>query len=398
MEIRQSVLCQIASDENRVFSVDIGSLIRRLVLFDRVVIKSSRLREIPVLVRTFGKGGFDQLLKLGIVRFCCEFTVVVTDVHMGGTRTIPLDHFSFGIADLKDREEKLRQGLVGLQGVPGLKNDQRLAIEEAVWSSLVRPPTTFGADLLNQIDADLRKNSSALKASIIEQVTKERPNADPSRIQTEIQVEETQTRVFHIRNTISRNFGLSSEQTHDLLQRAVTGVASLNHRIAEMSAYSSITGFLQTEAPLLFGKLAGIVAPLNPNVAEEQFKRVLDLADVPDFKSGQRVDVEKLLAIRESSECRDFRGWLSTIEGVSDEDVQTMVRGVKNKLASLAGSTSGKAVRLAITTGLGLIPGFGALAGLAGGSVDSFLVDRVLPRSGVFAFLAESYPSLFVSA
>ena len=326
-------------------------------------------------------------------------------VHGGGNgRTYgrnsdnPSDHFSFGIADLKDREEKLRQGLVGLQGVPGLKNDQRLAIEEAVWSSLVRPPTTFGADLLNQIDADLRKNSSALKASIIEQVTKERPNADPSRIQTEIQVEETQTRVFHIRNTISRNFGLSSEQTHDLLQRAVTGVASLNHRIAEMSAYSSITGFLQTEAPLLFGKLAGIVAPLNPNVAEEQFKRVLDLADVPDFKSGQRVDVEKLLAIRESSECRDFRGWLSTIEGVSDEDVQTMVRGVKNKLASLAGSTSGKAVRLAITTGLGLIPGFGALAGLAGGSVDSFLVDRVLPRSGVFAFLAESYPSLFVSA
>ena len=164
-----------------------------------------------------------------------------------------------------------------------------------------------------------------------------------------------------------------------------------------MAAYSAITGFLESEASLLFGKVAGIIAPLNPSIPEMQFKRVIELVDIPDFKLGQRIDVEKLMAIRESAECRDFRAWLSTLENVSDGDIRNMVTGVRNKLSSLADSTTGKAIRLAVTTGIGLIPGYGTLIGLTAGAIDSFLVDRIFPRSGILAFLAEQYPSLFVS-
>jgi hypothetical protein len=64
-------------------------------------------------------------------------------------------------------------------------------------------------------------------------------------------------------------------------------------------------------------------------------------------------------------------------------------------MAVLAGSTGGKFVRLATTTGIGLIPGVGLAAGIAASAIDSFLVDRVLPKSGVVAFLTETYPSLF---
>ena len=71
---------------------------------------------------------------------------------------------------------------------------------------------------------------------------------------------------------------------------------------------------------------------------------------------------------------------------------------IRNKLASLTSSTCGKAVRLAACTGLGLIPGYGTLLGMAAGAIDYFLVDRVLPRSGILAFLEDSYPSLFVSS
>ena len=210
-------------------------------------------------------------------------------------------------------------------------------------------------------------------------------------------MDEPRERVFHIKTGIAKDFGLSPEQAHLLLQRSVTAVVNLNHRLAEMEAYSALTGFLESEAPLLFGKLAGIISPQNPTPAEEQFKRVIEVAEVPDFKPGQKIDVEKLMKIRDSAECRDFRRWLSTAEDISDDEIRAQAGGMRNKLASLTGSSGGKAFRLAATTLIGNIPVAGLVLGPAAGAVDSFLVDRVLPKSGIFAFLTDMYPSLFSS-
>lgn len=398
MDIRQAVLGEIAiRSDQELASVDLGALIRRLILFDRVVVKSFRLRELPILVRTFGKAGVQELLGSGALKLCCEFTTIITDIHRNGVRSEPLEHFTFGIATAADRDGDLRKELVRLQSVPGLKNNERSAIEEAVWSSLVRPPETFGADLLRQIDTDLRTNTPVLRAAILDQLGKNLNQADLASRQFEINVEEPRERVFHIKNGIAKGFGKSPEETHHLLQRSVTAVVNLEHRLSEMAAYSALTGFRETEVPLLFGKLAGIISPLNPMLGEEQFERVIEVADVPDFKPGQKVDVEKLLKIRESAECRDFRRWLSTAADISDSEIRAQASGVRNKLGSLASSSGGKAVRLAVTTLIGNIPALGLALGPASGAVDSFLVDRVLPRSGVFAFLTKMYPSLFVS-
>lgn len=399
MDVRQTVLGEIAIRSGwEVVSIDVGALIRRLILFDGVIVRSFRLRELPLLVRTFGKTGVPELVQSGVLKFCCEFTTVITDVHRNGIRSIPAEHFSFGIATAADRDGILRKELLGLQSVTGLKNNERDAIEEAIWGSLVRPPETFGPDLLQQIDTDLRTNSPSLKAGILEQLQQGFKHHDFARKIPEITVEEPQERTFHIKTTIPQDFGLSPEKTHLLLHRSITAVANLNQRLGEMVAYSALTGFLESEAPLLFGKIAGILAPQNPKIAEEQFKRVIDIADVPDFKPSQKVDVEKLMKIRESEECRDFRAWLSTAQDLSDIEIRKVTGGMKNQLSSLAGSTTGKTVRLAATTLIGLIPGAGLVLGPTAGAIDSFLLDRILPRSGIVAFLADIYPSLFVSA
>lgn len=291
----------------------------------------------------------------------------------------------------------LRKELLRLQSVTGLKNNERNTIEEAVWRSLVRPPETFGTDLLRQVDVDLRTNSPALRAGILDQLSAGSRQVGLASSPLEIQVDEPRERVFHIKTGIVKDFGLSPEETHLLLQRSVTAVVNLNLRLAEMEAYSALTGFLENEAPLLFGKLAGIISPQNPTPAEEQFKRIIEVAEVPDFKPGQKIDVEKLMKIRDSAECRDFRRWLFTAEDISDDEIRAQAGGMRNKLASLTGSSGGKVVRLAATTLIGNIPVAGLLLGPAAGAVDSFLVDRVLPQSGIFAFLTDQYPSLFSS-
>jgi hypothetical protein len=139
------------------------------------------------------------------------------------------------------------------------------------------------------------------------------------------------------------------------------------------------------------------MASQNPDAAEGQFKRTLEIADVPDFEPNQRVDIDRLLRVRESDECRAFRDWLSKAGDLSDAQIRDLTQGIKNKLSSLAQSKGGKAVRFMATTGLGLIPVAGFALGPALSFVDSFLVDRALKESAVLVFLSDSYPSLFRS-
>jgi hypothetical protein len=398
MNVRQSVLGEVAVRSGQhLSSVDVGALIRRLILFDRVIVKSFRLREVPVLVRVFGKAGFSQLLESGLLQFSCEFTSLIIDISRGGVRHVPLNHFSFGTADAADRDGTLKAELRCLQSISGLKNPERASLEEVIWKSVVRPPTTYAKDLLQQIDHDLRTNTPALKAAVIEQLRAVQ-TPDLTVADIPIEVEETSNRIFHVKNTLAETFEFSPENAHLVLQKAISAVANLDHRLADMQAYSAITGFLDSESPLLFGKLAGIIAPLNPKLVEKQFERVVELASIPDFKSGQSIDVEKLIQVRESVECREFRAWLTTLDVATDAEITGMVASIKSKMASLANSISGKLVRLAATTGIGLIPVVGPIAGAVAGVVDSFLVEKVLPQSGVVAFLTETYPSLFISA
>jgi len=395
MNIRQCVLGEIAiRDGAQVLSVDLGILLPRLLFFDTVIVKSVRLREIPYLVRTFGKTGFLHLLSSGVLKISSEFTAIVTDIAKNGVRALPLSHFSFGVASIPNREVILRSELRSLQGIPGLKNAERAAMEETILTGLVRPAPDHGAQIQAQIESDLRNNTPALKAAIAEQL---KINASKSRGALEVRVEETQARVFHVVTNLTDNFGMSDQEGHDILQRSIGAVANLDQRLAEMEAYSAITGFADAEAPLLFGKLAGIIAPQNPKTIEEQFARVVTIADLPDFVTGKRIDVDRLLKARESAQCREFRAWLSKLEGASDAQIVEMVGGVRNEVASMIRSGAGKTLRFALTTAMGLIPGAGVVLGPAMGAVDSFLVERMFPSSGVFAFLAKTYPSLFLS-
>ncbi len=72
---------------------------------------------------------------------------------------------------------------------------------------MIRPPKTFGSDLLKQIDADLRANSPSLRAGILDQLRKEVRNPNVASADFQVSVEEPQERVFHINTTIPQVFG-----------------------------------------------------------------------------------------------------------------------------------------------------------------------------------------------
>src|SRR5579863_2661449 len=121
MDIRQSIFGEIATNsDGQVSGIQLGALIRRLLLFERVVVRSIGLREIPFLIRAFGKSGFLQLLNSGLLNVSCESLYIVTPKSRNGVPAVPLCHFTFGRSEMTDREEWLRKELRCLQAVTGL--------------------------------------------------------------------------------------------------------------------------------------------------------------------------------------------------------------------------------------------------------------------------------------
>lgn len=393
MEVRQSVLSEIAiRSANGVTGVDFDALVRRLLLFDRVVIRSAGLREVPFLARSFGKEGLVRLQESGLLQISCEFVMAIVDLARNGVRELPLGQFTFGMGELAEREKVLRRGLAGLQGVPGLKNADRVALEDSVLNNLIRPPSGYKEQLQLQIEADMRGNTPALRAGIETQL---KLKIGPSAPNFKIDVVEVAPRVFRIDTNLSELLGIDAKGVHDLLQPSVSAVANLNHRIADMAAYSAITEFAESEASLLFGKFAGIISPQNPGPVEKQFARVIALADFPTLSPGTRIDVDALLEARDSTEWRDFRNWLTSIDKASDDEIRNVISSARSKVGSILSSGPGRTVRFGVTSVLGLIPGANVTLGIGASAIDTFLVDRLFPTSGVCAFLNQTYPSLF---
>ena len=63
--------------------------------------------------------------------------MAIVDLARNGVRELPLGQFTFGMGELAEREKVLRRGLAGLQGVPGLKNADRVALEDSVLNNLI---------------------------------------------------------------------------------------------------------------------------------------------------------------------------------------------------------------------------------------------------------------------
>lgn len=382
------------SSDGQVIGIDIATLVQRLLLFDSVVVKSCRLVEIPEFIRSFGKEGFLQLLNAGVLKISCEWIQIAGDPVHNGVREVPLSHFTFGLVDAANREADLRSQLRPLQGIPGLKNVERDAMEETIIKGLIRPSQDYGTQLLSQFESDLRNNSPALVAAIKEQLKLQLGAVECS---FDAYIEETGERIFHVKNNLSAIFGISERKIHEILNPSIFAVARLNQRLADMAAYSALSGFAESEAPLLFGKLAGLIAPHNPRLLEEEFGRIIRIANLPTVLKNSKINVDALMDARDSVECREFRSWLSNLHSVSDADIEKLVSGVRNRVASIIHSGPVKVFRFAATNAIGLIPGVGPIAGAVAGGLDSFLVDRLLPVSNAFAFLTKTYPSLFNS-
>jgi hypothetical protein len=373
-----------------VTGIDLAQLLSRLLFFDEVIVSSMRMQELPFLIRAFGPDGLEELLNRGILRFSADSVSVITDLHRNGKRELPLFQFSQALVDVADRGKLISEGLQCLLQVPGLSNQRRMALSDLLLEKVLRPGPNYGADLLTQVRTDLRGNVQLVKAILV----KEHPELTGSFDGLQVSLEEIQPGVQRFGTNLQKLLGVTAEREQKMLATTVLTVSKINQSLANMHEYNAISLFEDGDAPLLFGKIAGVIAPYNPKIEETAFLRVLEIIGIPEFLAVGRIDVTTLLKVRESNECREFRAWLLSTDQYDDAELTKLLTGLRARAASFIASPTGKVVRLAVNAGLGLIPGYGTFTSLAEGAVDNFLLDKLLPSSGVLSFLSQSIPSV----
>ena len=154
----------------------------------------------------------------------------------------------------------------------------------------------------------------------------------------------------------------------------VLRVAEINMEILMSSQSDDADLFTSQGAELvLTEKLAG--AGLDRSLLQG-FIRLLDLTDVPDIRvavSSNAVTPSDIWEIRQGRNARRFREWLREADPSDSRDLEKAYVKALGR-STLADSLPLRALRFALTTAAGLIPG----AGLAAGAIDSFFVDKWL--------------------
>ncbi len=385
--------------------LDVPSLFRRLLLFETYILETGNLLELVQLVRILGMDNVLKLLDSGALQLGFWPVPIAQigqlpdgpDFSRGKPPLPPLSFaFSFLLFPhpnefLLRRVASVHRELYGYVGQGDL-----MKLEGAILRAVCPARDDAGSMAVEGHQADLRSNSPVLKKALAIQL-RQKCGIEVSDSELALRLIAIDESDFKAESNLS-NFGLSTKKQHELIEAALLANGALNSRIVAMRNHEALSGAIDAELPLFAGKFDFLGTALSPGIQEKTFDRVVKVRQLPSFDMAppdRSFDMDRLLEIRRSKECIEFRAWLRTMGAASDEEVHERVNTLRVKLGPLIQSKTGKTIRIAISTVVGLIPIVGSIVGLVLSSVDSFVLERLFPVSGPTLFLSRHYPSLF---
>lgn len=382
--------------------VDYDLLLWRLLLFETFILKSIRLKEIRPFTKIFGYSGTTELLSSDALKIQCDATMVGETGRNSLLQSrkrkgiLPVGSFSFNLITPHSRKEYINQCLSDLDSIPELSMKQIKDLKDIVLKNLIARPDNYGFDTLSQLKNDLIYNENILKV-LVKRVlySVRRLIIHPERFN--LKIVQIDNEDFRSESDLGRILNLSPAEVHETIQKAILGLSSINNRIEDMSTYSAISESVDEDLELFQKRFSLLASSISPKQKVANFQRILTIGGLPQFSSaadGTNIDIGKLLKIRQSSECREFRDWLSGISEFNDHDLKEYLSGVKAKLGSLISSPTGKAISFLANIGVDGIGG--PIAGIPMGVLSKFVLEKIFPKRGPMLFITRLYPSIFI--
>ena len=385
----------IRRDEENDFCLDIGGLICRLLLFDTYVLDSNHLLEIPHIVRLFGCGGFTELLKAGILEF--DSSVRGICVPDSTPPDEPSTHPGFHnvcLFGFRDPKMMTSEDISSVLQRLDLHGKDRERIRVAIRKVLHPLSAEAGTKGAKQLESDLLRGSGEVRLAV-RMAVKRKFNIEAGDF--ELQFDLDKRGVYRHVTNLGQVHNLDKHQVHDIIEKAIIAVGGMETRVEEMETLQAMAGFTGEDLPLFEAKLGILYRARLPEKGEGAFHRVMDIAGIPVVPEGAniKIDAVKLLKIRESAEHREFISWLPKVAMMSDKEIRDAVASFGARASTLIHGPMGQAARFLAVKGIGVIPVVGTALGATVGALDTFLLKRLIPYSGLAAFVNRQYPSLF---
>jgi len=384
---------------------DVSLFFRRLLLFDTYYMHTIRFLEFPHLVRLLGYDQVIEILDSGVLKIDCDTTVLAEISQVKASKSakrkgqVKLGSFSFANVLSAQKKQYVSSCLECISNIPDITFKQKKKLKRAVVDRLEPTPEDSGLQSITNFRKDVISNRPVVKQAVIHQLKKQKNiSVNPSKLVVEFSPGIEEEDEFDSNTNISSLLGLSENDAHQIIQSALFGVGMLNRRIENMQSYNSLSGFIEDEVPLFEEKLSFLEELVSPNGLTKEFQRVISITGLPDFeyiKNGTtKINIDKFLKVRNSEECRDFREWIANIGTSTDEEIKERTLSLKTKLSSALHSPIGGTIRFLATSALGLV-GASEAVNLGVDALDSFLLDRILPKRGIATFIHRMYPSIF---
>jgi hypothetical protein len=383
----------IVNNNGEFVSVDMGSVVRRLLLFDNYVVVSHRLQEFRFLSDHLGIEQTSELLESGLVTIrneCLQWGDTSNLVHFGLAR-LPQLQFRLDWIDFHDRKATTSEHLSCLRDLPGISVKDSARLRRLIVENISPLPAAIksdgGEDFFSEIEKTTYVRSAVMfAAKSLNIVLPEDFNFTLHR----------NGEIVAIETDLVQKFGLERSSVHSVFQRALLALGSLSQQLAEMNHFQALSGYRNDESPLFVNRLrfAALASQLTSEVIEQDFQKVLGIGQLPDYDFNQPIKIERLLRLREMDELSAFRTWLRDGGAKSEAEIEEMIGGLRHTLSLAFNSRTIKVLRFLTTTAAGLIPKYGVGLGPATSAIDLILAE-MLSKQGVTAFIDDLYPSLF---
>jgi hypothetical protein len=308
--------------------VDIDGLVRRLLLFEKYVLVSIRLKEFPILARYLGYEGLRDLLSANLMEIRCE-CFQLTQSGIFGDPVLPPFWYQFHWINANDKSKYVHDCLQEMHAVPELKHKDLLRLKRSIADAIKPLPVkTMAPQLFKAFENELLHNPELVRRPVeIELYNK--LNLDGVPFSFAVRQEADQT--FRVETNLAECLKISGSDAHSIFEAGILAIAGLIQTIGEMREYSALSGFRNEELPLFRHKLDFLAGLTSSDSRERNFQRVLDIAGLPQFATDSAaINVERLVKIRESKEVREFRDWLGGIGAASDAEIAERVAGLRN--------------------------------------------------------------------
>lgn len=400
-----------AGDDGSKVEVDVGALVRRLLLFEHCTLESDGLVEISRLHKAFGFKDLMALLESGALSIICDY---MSMGNIGQTRnlkvtrrrgrTLPLCSYRIVPVSIPERlptgelyrEQYVDKALNVVRNM-GLENGQRRDLMRVLAPMLGAYPRAVVDDSAAGVRKLMERQDPTIRKALEVEFRRVRGRRLPGAV--ELQLDDLgNDGDFRVSTNLVSRAGNDERATHKIIERALLGAAGIEQRILVMNATESVPGFREDELPVVEERYRGAWKQLGGEAQEARFQRVVSIGDLPDLNkrpSGEGIKLRRVLKLRDSSDCREMRRWLREIDSETDAEINKRLFSFREGLKAATHTRSKTGIRFVLTNAAGLLPVFGSAAGPAATVADHLIFEKWIGRPGPATFLGRSYTSIF---